>query len=473
MFEIIANDGETSVVFRDEQAFTPWSEYAVRSWTSDVDEARPFYSLWQLLYLNDALELPTANVPIDWLLHDGERQTIDATARDWWGRQLDAWHSLERVWRDVLLVLIRLQNHFGPAVKGTLTKSSVTMVSDPETGELVHPAVLEGEPDAQGLLFELGIGLDGLKAMYERLVWHGWQIDPLRDWHMLFRMAPHEQRARLTGVARRAQDAYDAAEIVRLFHHDLTGDLLLAPDDMFDLTDKSWKRRLFGRWPTLRYTRADLSVELRRHRLHPYEVHLAVEGETECDVCRRVLEQITRMRLDDMGVTMHSFRGVGGLRAQLPEVLKVFPRFLVLVADREGEMEREVERLKKTGTLTDETTFLWDTSFEEANFTDDELVAMMSALGARGSATLTLDAPTLRELYEEHRARVGADAQGLMTFAIGKAAQPDYGSVVVSKRELADQMAELILADLRDRGADQVCADRPIAAMLLAILRVT
>jgi hypothetical protein len=62
---------------------------------------------------------------------------------------------------------------------------------------------------------------------------------------------------------------------------------------------------------------------------------------------------------------------------------------------------------------------------------------------------------------------------GLMTFAIQKAAQPEYGSVVASKRELAQLMADLILADLRDRGADQICADRPIAAMLLAVLRVT
>lgn len=75
---------------------------------------------------------------------------------------------------------------------------------------------------------------------------------------------------------------------------------------MFDLTDKSWKKSLFGRWPMLRYTRSDLAVELRRRHLHPYEVHLAVEGETEHDVCQRVLEQITGMRLSDLGVTMHS-----------------------------------------------------------------------------------------------------------------------------------------------------------------------
>lgn len=208
-----------------------WEEYAVSSWPLDADEARPFYSRWQLLYLNDAVELPTVKVPIAWLLDDGEQKTIAAAARDWSERELDTWRSLEQVWRDTLLVPIRLQNRYGPSVKGTLTKSTVTMVRDPETGEYVHPGVIEGKQNAQDLPSDLGIDLDALKAMYERLVWHGWQIDPLQGWYMLVRMAPYEERTRLSGVARRAQDAYDAAEIVRLFYYDLTGELLLAPDD--------------------------------------------------------------------------------------------------------------------------------------------------------------------------------------------------------------------------------------------------
>jgi hypothetical protein len=82
--------------------------------------------------------------------------------------------------------------------------------------------------------------------------------------------------------------------------------------------------------------------------------------------------------------------------------MKAFPRYLLLVADREGDMAREVEGLKREGVLTNETTYLWDTSFEEANFSDEELVAMIATIGADSGATLTLDAQTLRARYNQH-----------------------------------------------------------------------
>jgi hypothetical protein len=198
--------------------------------------------------------------------------------------------------------------------------------------------------------------------------------DPLRSWHMLIRMAPAKQRAKLRGRARRAQDAYDAAEILRRFYHDLTGELLLNPDEIFDLSDKSWKQRIYGKWPTLSYTRADLAAELRLRDLHPHQVHLAVEGETEEIVCRRVLEEVAGMVLNDMGVSIHQLQGVGNITMQrdMLRAMKAFPRYLILVADREGDMAREVEVLKRNGVLTDEATYLWKTSFEEDNFTDED-----------------------------------------------------------------------------------------------------
>jgi hypothetical protein len=156
------------------------------------------------------------------------------------------------------------------------------------------------------VLDELGLTQESLKTMHERLARHGGigGKDPLRKWHLLIRMAPAKQRAKLRGQARRAQDAYDAAEMLRRFYYDLTGELLLNPDDLSDLSDKSWKKRLFDKWPTLSYTRADLAVELRLRDLHPHQVHIVVEGDTEEIVCRRVLEELTGMSLNDMGVSI-------------------------------------------------------------------------------------------------------------------------------------------------------------------------
>ena len=406
LFQAVDTDGGDRIVFRDEGDYVPWSEYAVPEWGRVVP--RPYYSPWQLLYFNDAVELPYTSVPIEWLLDDGRRATLHPGQRSLLGQQLEDWRQLDEEWRDVLLVLVRLQSPYGPWVKGPLLKSTVTLVRHPQTGEYVDPRELAPPFDAHKVLDELGLNQETLKAMHERLAHHGMTgdgADPLRAWHMLIRMAPAKQRAKLGGRARRAQDAYDAAEMMRRFYNDLTGELLLNPDDLFDLSDKSWKKRIYGKWPTLSYTRADLAAELRVRDLHPHQVHIAVEGETEEIVCRRVLEELTGMSLNDMGVSIQRLFGVGNMRPEVLRVMKTFPRFLIFVADREGDMAREVEVLKREGVLTDEATYLWKTSFEEANFSDEELVAMVAAIGVDRGATLTLDAQTMRGLYNAYRTK--------------------------------------------------------------------
>src|SRR6266498_118487 len=233
--------------------------------------------------------------------------------------------------------------------------------------------------------------------------------------------------------------------MLRRFSFDLTGELLPNPDELFDLSDKSWRKRLFGKWPTFRYTRADLAVELRLRDLHPHQVHIVAEGETEKIVCERVLEELAGMPLKDTGVSVQRLHGVGNavLSKETLQALKAFPRYLILIVDNEGDMKRQVERLQEEGVLIDEATVLWETSFEEANFSDEELVAMIAAIGTDRGATLTLDAATLRTLYEAHRVRAGDQAKGLATFALDLARRPDYGNVVASKTELAERMADL------------------------------
>lgn len=472
LFELDSVDGEGVIVFRDEVEFVPWAQYAAEDW--GTPKPRPYYSHWQLVYLNDAIELQKARVDVEWLLDDDQRQTLSAGARHFMEARLDAWRNLDQSWRDIVLVLIRLSSQYGPAIKGSLMKSKVSLVRHPKTGEFVDPRELEPPLNAEAVLEELGITLERVKEMHQRLAVHGHRDDPLVHWHMLFRMAPADERATLGGDARRAHDAYDGAEMLRRFYHDLSGDLLLNPDEVFDVSDKSWKRSLFGEWPTLGFSRADLAVELRRHDLHPHQVHIVVEGDTEEIVVRRVLEAAGGGSLNEFGVSMHRLQGVDSaqLQREMLEALKAFPRYVVLIADREGTIAQEVKTLQRDGVLSEEATFLWTTSFEEANFSDVELIEMIAAIGAESDATLTLDALTLRQQYDEHRQ--GADApRGLATFALGKAEQPQYGSVRASKRQLAERMAERILVEPGKDGAESAGEARLIVTILASILRVT
>jgi hypothetical protein len=461
------------IVYRDELDFVRWEHYAVDDPIRTKPRAQPRYSPWQLLYLKEAMKLDKAEVPAEWLLDDARWEKGREQLQGWYAHRLEAWHGLDVSWRSVILVLFRIQGRYGPSIKGSLTKATTTVVYDDATGEYVDPLELEPPWDAGAVLTGLGMTAEQIKNMYENIAMRAINADPVSKWFMLFRMAPFKQRARLQGNARLAQDGYDAALMLRRFYFDVTGELLLAPDEIFDVSDKSWKKKLFGRWPMERFTREDLAVELRLRQLNPHEVHLVVEGETENLVCTIVMEEIGGMKLGEMGVSMQRLDGVGNLRRDALRAVKHFPRFLVLIADREGDMEREAGRLIDEGVLTKDAVQLWDSSFEEANFSDVELLGMIGELGRRSGATLSLDADILRSRYEEHRERAGRDAQGLASFAINLAASPEFGNVRVAKTDLAHLMADCILADLSERDADEVAKDRPIVATLVAIFRVT
>jgi hypothetical protein len=80
-----------------------------------------------------------------------------------------------------------------------------------------------------------------------------------------------------------------------------------------------------------------------------------------------------------------------------------------------------------------------DSSSDEKTRRDEELIGMIGEIGAEAGATLMLDAVTMRALYDDYRSRAGKKAKGLASYALGKAEQPEYGSVRVSKTELAER----------------------------------
>jgi hypothetical protein len=133
LFELAAAEGNDSVVFRDEVGYRPWTEYKVE----DEFDAKvlAYYSPWQLIYLRDAIGLTSVKLDAQWVLDDEKRQTIHDSFRHFWSVRLNAWRRLDADWRDILLVLLRLSSYYGPPIKGTLMKSTVTLVHHPETGD--------------------------------------------------------------------------------------------------------------------------------------------------------------------------------------------------------------------------------------------------------------------------------------------------------------------------------------------------
>jgi hypothetical protein len=466
-------DVGSEVVLREEHDFVPWTRYEV------VDDysshARPYYAHWQLLYVWEAVDGNRIPVTLDWLL-DGARRAgeLSQQVTEIYTRYRERWRSTDLDWRSTVLLLVRLQNRYGPLIKGTLTKSRSTLVYNHELGEHVdpyHEEVRRFEPHV--VLEELGLAPDDVKELQTQLAIYGTQADPVERWYMLLRMSSYKEREKLNGPVRRAHDAYDAAEILRRFYYDLTGELLLNPDEVFDVSDKSWKKRIFGRWPFLAYTRADLQAELRRHDLWRHQVHLIVEGETEAIVCRRVLEAIGGAKLSDFGIHLATLKGVGRVRLhqELIRATHTFSRYAVLVADREGDLEREVELMKHEGLLTEDSVLLWETSFEEDNFTDEEMTSLLERLAGEANVSLSLDPGEFRRRYDEHRGRAGTGARGAMTYLLGIAGATTGGRFNPPKTVVAERLAELLLDDFAEN--EDAVDRRPILGLLASVIRAT
>jgi hypothetical protein len=462
-----------ALIFREEVPFAPWETYAVDE--LGTRRPQPFYSPWQLLYLKEAVELGQVQAPVEWLLNADEIAKLSKDFIEFHRLQDLRRRALDQFSRPIVLLLVRLQNRYLPSVRGTLTKLTTHLVYDPELHDYVSPhekTVLGFQPDV--VLREVGLTPEAIKNIHQRLCVLGVQSDSLKAFYMLFRMAPHPERSKLLGGARRAQDAYDAAEVLRRFYHDLTGELLPTCDEIFDLTGGRWKEELFGHPPTLAYNRHDLRTDLIRHHLYPHTVHLVVEGETDELLFRSLLEALGGP-VPNQGVTFSTLEGTGKTRLYINvlSAMKTYARWPILVADREGDIERDVARMKKEGLLSD-AVVLWHRSIEEDNFSDEELVAAASHIAERKGVELKLDARTLRQKYESLRDRVGKDARGIGRLLLELARHPDRGAVVISKGELVEELTTLILNELAEQKEEAALIEkRPLLDLVFKIVRAT
>lgn len=299
--------------------------------------------------------------------------------------------------------------------------------------------------------------------------------DPLARFYMLVRMLPHSERMKLKGDALLAQDGYDAAEMLRRLYFELSTELLPAPDDLFDGTGGAWKEQFLGHPPRLGFKPQDLHAELLRHRLYPHSVHMVVEGETDELLIRGLVEALAGPA-DDLGVTFSALKGTGRVRplSTILAAARRYARFPVLVLDREGDVERDIELLKRDGVVTEEAVFLWDASIEEDNFTHEELVQVAQAIAASMGAELHLTAERVREAYESQRSRLGNKARGLAEILLGLCRHPDHGAVRIAKPELVEGLKNLLLAELKeDEEEAQLFLRRPVVKIVFDIIRAT
>jgi hypothetical protein len=459
-------------VWRDGVDFRPWSDYEV-----DVGhgftEAKPLYSPWQLLPLHDAVRGASAEIALQHVTRQDDRDRLFGSLAPWIDRQLMNWRSLHDRWLPTLKLLIDLQNRFWPAVAG-----SFTIPFDPELGHNRYD-VMEVEAarfDPLALLDRHEIEPEALSQVYEWLVLRGAQIDGGYGphtaggdhWGRLRQLADRRERQSIRGPALAALDFYDAAEMLARFWWEMTGRSLPGIEATVKRRSVVSIHQVTVTDPSFARTPQTLRAEVLRHGIWPAGIHAVVEGETEENWVRALLTNFFRAVPEELQIT--NIHGTGGARQIRPivEALADYSRHSVLIVDAEGEMARYVASLVAAEVLDPHNIHMVDSSFEEANFTDEELVSVAAHLaanppGQRPAIELRLSAAQLRD---EHDRRVAAAHKGhdpgLAGTLLELVRTPEHGPVNLTKVELADGLIDYAVRELTGEGGREAVERRPI-----------
>jgi hypothetical protein len=447
-----------AMTFRDEAGFQRWGRYAFRE--DGVRRVVALYSPWQLMYLKSALEDRIAPFTLPFVLGRRDRLLRGIkNARPFWRVERELWQSLEQNWRPLVLLLCWLQNRYLPFVR-----SSARRVYAKGTRQLVNPVPEEVRTfDAAAMAARLGIGVDDIRRTYSQLALIGEYHDPIKDWFLVVRAAPPHARGKFKGDARLAQLVYDAAEVLRRLLYDLTGQVEPDVDEVLGVRNE-WKETLLGHEPRLVYDRADLKRILERKRLFPFGVHVFVEGDSDEKLIGGLIDGVWGNH-HRLSVRFTSLEGLGQLRHKtLFEVFSTYARKVILVADDEGKVERDLKRLRKAGLLIAEDEFhSWKRNIEEDNASPGELVEIAKAIAARKGAKLRLSVAQLSRIRKTHPKR------GLARIIVDEAHRQ---GVTVKKAEIGVALCELILREREEfKDSQKVSERRPVLGLALAIGR--
>lgn len=455
------------VKWREEHNFEPWEAHGwpTRRGGRHVSER---FSPWQLLYLEEALESTRFTVPVTEVLRPGGPGAAYRAAAE---ARRGRFRALDESWRPLVKLLAALQPRLWAARSGS-------------TVQLYRPGAAGLKPvfaadhalehfDAGALLRRFALSTEDLARLHLELAEAGLRLDPLACWYRISSRAPRARADGLRGAALRARDLYDAAFVLRGLYHLATGRWLPEPDGLEGprspegyLTAAGEPRRHLprpGGEGDGRQTRLDLKDALIREGLYPHLIHFFVEGDTEETVlCELLVFLGYDLQAGSMSIT--NFGGIDKAERYnaLLTSINRFAARTVLIADREGEIERTIANLRAAGALLDpQDVVLWElggqpSSFEEANFSSEELLAAIAEAGRRRNpdAVLRLSARELDAEVARRRKAAGNERRppAKAKIAVQMAGREAHGSVSVGKAAYAPDLARILEREIEDAG---------------------
>ena len=441
---------EEQVVFSDENPSSNWEDYTYEAW--EHPQVTALYSPWQQLAGGDVADGGRFTLPL-WAVATDEQRGARALdqVREMARAQQTRWRELDAAWRPLLLVLVRLQNRYLPDL--TLR---TTLLFDPDTGQRVDPYPAEVQSFEPASVFEHEFREDreGLLAAYEYLVERGLRHDPDDGLTMLRRARPRAFHIRWRGEARRAQDHFDAADVIRRFLADLDGHQPPQPR-LIPMDGRQIEREaLYRRGPASHWTGAEVVSALQQAELYPHGVHVIHEGRTDRIVVETLIASVLGSAvLDEVGFTRLGGAGGADELTDLVGSLSGYTRRVVVILDREAKAYEHVQALLGSGGLSADDVLLFSTTLEEANATDDELADLAVSLAADAGMAMSLTGTQLREFHESRVTRARArkrEVPGLATSLQQLVAKTTAGNWHLRKPALDERLALLIAKEMND-----------------------
>jgi len=461
--------------FVDELEPQPWKNHAWRSELEpDFDNVSALYSGWQMLYVDDVLDGTGADISLKTLvLPRSERESGLEQLRAFAERQNAAWRALDEAWRPTIKLLVALQNSYWPEISG---RTAVVPDRDTSQGYLrAGPDRRSIEPDV--LLERLGTNQEEMLATYQFLVERGLDRDPRDGLTLLRRARPRAFHLRWRGLPRRAQDAFDAAETIRRFLVELTGE---QPErvPLWPLDGRQPERAsLYHRGPGAPWTPEEIKEQLLAAELYPHGVHLIGEGESE----QIVVERLVEATLGPGALTDLAFYDLGGSGSatQVEPLSQAFAGYAVrclVIVDSEGQMADYLRVAIEAGQLEGADVLLFPDSLEAANAGSAELIDLARELGRRmpdGQDPVEFEL-TSEELDEHHADRLSRSARknppGKADTLLSLVHRRTEGRLNIDKLDFVESLAEMLVKELGavdSDGLNELKVRRPIVGFVL------
>lgn len=359
-------------------------------------KAECYYSIFQIYPLNTLIKATRFELRSEWWVSyspEEIKSKFDQILK-WAEEIIVSYQNIENVQHFAALICQVLSNRYYPKTQSD--RRSITIPGgsmNPQKKWDWYEYSRNYKP--KEILEYLGISIEKLKKLHQRLRVQIRYIDPLRDWYGLVSFVKLEKKKKLKGRALLAQSLYPMIEMIRFFIEDITGEDLPEPHE-----SQNWrKERFYGKEVKnneLRY----LEFLTNQFGLNPKpKTILVVEGEGEAVQFPRLSEQLLGYPFSRLGIDIYNLEGIGGFTGKkkrekygaLEKFIDEYHRrqtIIFVVLDNEGRAAKIKEELVKapsrfypSRTITsEELIHLWNKNIEFDNFSHQEIAEAMTEL---------------------------------------------------------------------------------------------